>query len=111
MKFLIYLMSFLIVSLSCINCEDVMAMVNNPTELSISNIEKSKGLTDQDNCSPLCTCNCCGQLLLANVPISIPKTLKRLIPEKELKYYSNHFLSKYTQNIWQPPKLNIHFIG
>jgi len=87
-----------------------MAMVSH-SEISSASIEKSKGITEQDNCSPLCTCNCCGQLLIANVPISIPKILKRSIPKKESNAYNSNFISSYVQNIWQPPKLNNHFNG
>ena len=109
MKFLIYLLSLLIISLSCINCEDVVAMVNYSNEFSISSVEKSNCATEQDNCSPLCTCNCCGQPLVENVAIELPQSARKLVVQADLSDYHTKFISSYIKSIWQPPKLDNSF--
>ncbi|WP_394341372.1 DUF6660 family protein [Pedobacter chinensis] len=110
MKFLIYLLSLCILSLSCITCEDIAELENSQIRISSVTIEKSNHAVDQDNCTPLCTCNCCGQPLVVNLSNSSFIFLNRLISNKQLTRYDNQFVSDYSKNIWQPPKLNSVFI-
>ena len=111
MKFLIYLLTFAILSISFITCEDVVPLKVSQSEISSSTIKKPQASTDQDNCSPLCTCNCCGQPLIIDNVFSIIATLKKCIVKNELSRYNNQFISNYVQNIWQPPKLSNSYIG
>ncbi|WP_316806940.1 DUF6660 family protein [Pedobacter agri] len=111
MKFLIYILSFAILGLSCITCEDVVSLAANSSEISSAAVEKSSTSADQDNCSPLCTCNCCGQPLLVFSIASMANTSKRQAPKDKLIAYNNQFISSYIQNIWQPPKLSNFYIG
>jgi len=111
MKFLIYLLSLCILSLSCITCEDIAALENGQIEISSTTIEKSKHTANQDNCTPLCNCNCCGQPLVINLSNSSFTFLNKLISNSQLTHYDNQLVSDYSKNIWQPPKLNNVLIG
>jgi len=111
MKFLIYILSCAILSLSCITCEDVVELAANQSEFTSAKIEKHGTAADPDTCSPLCTCNCCGQPLVVYANTSAAKTLKRMLPKHKLTRYNNQFISAYIQHIWQPPKLNNIYIG
>ncbi|RZK16509.1 MAG: hypothetical protein EOO86_14740 [Pedobacter sp.] len=108
---MIYLLTLAILGLSCITCEDAIALAVNQSEISADKIEKPNDSTEKDNCSPLCTCNCCGQPLVIYGVASTPITLKRLVSKNELISYNNQFISNYIQNIWQPPKLNNSYIS
>lgn len=112
MKILSYILSLSILLLSCITCEDLPEFtVNGIAKISNASIHTPDSHTEKDNCSPLCTCNCCGQPILSTLSIaSFPFLKVQAVSRKKIDY-ENQFVSDYIQNIWQPPKLNKSIIG
>lgn len=61
--------------------------------------------TSTENCSPICFCTCCGQLVIATKMISFTVQAPALEFLNPVAVY--HFkLKQRNQNIWQPPKLS-----
>jgi len=112
MKILIYFLSLAILLLSCITCEDKLALDHNqPISSTTSTISKTESIPDNDHCSPLCTCNCCGQPIV-NITYDLSVIKPKLFSSNKSKSgYKSRNVTDYTQNIWQPPKLNITLIG
>jgi len=111
MKFFAWFLSLNILMITCITCEDI----SEPSLLAknhiSSTVTKGQDQTNNDNCSPLCTCNCCGQPLvflerLITSGVAKSETCKLNEPE-----YENKFAAGFLTNIWQPPKLPLNSIG
>lgn len=112
MKILVYLLSLSILIIACITCEDVAEFAgDNQQNISIVKPGEAESSTHKDDCSPMCTCNCCGQPTLSHLAFTDFIFLKRETIAKQKTIYSKRFISTYIQNIWQPPKLNKPVIG
>jgi len=112
MKILIYFLSLSVLFISCITCEDVPELAGN-SQLNISIVKsaQTESSSHKDDCSPMCTCNCCGQPTLNHSTFSDFVFLKHETTVKQKNHYNKRFISDYIQNIWQPPKLNKTVIG
>jgi len=111
MKILVYFLSFSILLLSCITCEDRLDSAQNSQATTQAKVSKNQAVPDNDNCSPLCTCNCCGQPVVSvntDISISIPKFITA---DKLKSGYQGRKATDFSRNIWQPPKVNKNFIG
>jgi hypothetical protein len=62
---------------------------------------------EDENCSPFCTCMCCGQII-TNLfyPIKEEKSNHSFQSKNIASYKSNFHLSSYLDRIWQPPKFS-----
>jgi hypothetical protein len=83
-------------------CETVVK-----TEISKTN-NHEKHDHDSEQCTPFCTCACCGvHPLQAQYALTTSKK-KFSIPEKKerLSFYSFIYNKKIILNIWQPPKIS-----
>ncbi|PWS31622.1 DUF6660 family protein [Pedobacter paludis] len=112
MKILSCILSLSILILSCITCEDLPEFTDTGlAKISSTNFHKPDNQTEKDNCSPLCTCNCCGQPVLSTLSFaSFPFIKVQAVSKKKIDF-KNQFVSDYVQNIWQPPKLDKFLIG
>ncbi len=111
MKWLSTLLIVYVMGLSMVPCSDPIASAAGEVHTASSldghgqhAHEKPHDHT-QDNCTPFCTCSCCGiSLTIADfrmLRIGVP--FESLSPEKILeKEYS--LVSNYLGNIWQPPQ-------
>ncbi|MGM9477360.1 DUF6660 family protein [Pedobacter sp. GSP4] len=112
MKILVYLLSIGMLLISCITCEDVSDFgYNSQAKISLAKLNKTEHTAEKDNCSPMCTCNCCGQPTVNNLGQSVYVFPKHEVVVKLKTPYHNQFLSSYAPSIWQPPKLNNTVIG
>ncbi|KLT66574.1 DUF6660 family protein [Pedobacter sp. BMA] len=107
MKFFAYLFSACFILLSCLSCKDSENFAEYKKDRPVYSVLKNHGhQAQQDNCSPLCSCNCCGQSLL---DLFIVQQFDFFQPDpvsKKKTLHSDEFISNYHQRIWQPPKLN-----
>ncbi|MFD2288764.1 hypothetical protein GJU39_05615 [Pedobacter petrophilus] len=112
MKILVYFLSFSILLLSCITCEDRLDIAQTEgLKLAVVKVSKTKAAPDNDNCSPLCTCNCCGQPVVS-INNNTASSFLKLISSDNLKSgYQSRNVTEFSRNIWQPPKLNTGNIG
>lgn len=112
MKILNLLLCICILVLSCLTCEDVTELrVNEQVKFSINSLNKNQNHANTDSCSPLCTCNCCGQPLVFSLKFTEIKDFKSALNNRSVSVYKQNFISGFYQNIWQPPKLNMGVIG
>ncbi|RQO71445.1 hypothetical protein DBR40_16700 [Pedobacter sp. KBW01] len=112
MRILAYFLSLSILLISCITCEDVPEFTcDNQLNIAIVKSTEPANSTHKDDCSPMCTCNCCGQPTISSLIFSDFVFLGYEVAVKQKIHYSNRFISAYIQNIWQPPKLNKIVIG
>lgn len=108
MKLFAFFMAIYILVLSAVPCSDVHNDCNNSkskTELTQNHDHQQD---QDDNCSPFCTCACCGASVVAIdfTPFQIKKPAEFLITQKiSLRNFS--FISNFYGNIWQPPKINV----
>ena len=85
-------------------CADIGVAANDSkakTELAKSNTQK--GDTQQDDCSPFCTCNCCAGFSINHFIATITH-----IPPYESTTKAAHLPSSVLDvalPIWQPPQL------
>jgi len=97
--------------LSLITCGDSREQIGRTKNPILSSIQKKQACADEDSCSPLCTCNCCGQLLVFSLKFSLINLTKPVAGSKKEAEYSNAFASGYLDKIWQPPKMDTIVIG
>ena len=57
-----------------------------------------------DNCSPFCSCSCCGVVTIKTATYTIP--VFRIPPEysEEINTYQPIYSQSFSAKIWQPPK-------
>ncbi|MGQ0829054.1 MAG: DUF6660 family protein [Bacteroidota bacterium] len=71
--------------------------------------ETASGETEKDcrdeTCSPFCGCVCCGSVV-SNINSFSSTTAFNQTIEKNSFSYKSQFISQFTANIWQPPKLS-----
>lgn len=111
MKIFVILLSVCIFILSCITCEDFTALKDNIQTQNFSSVKKTQDHSNADNCSPLCTCNCCGQPLAFILKSSSLNILKSEEINSNQAEYKNSFTSAFLTNIWQPPKIEMNING
>ena len=75
------------------------------THTNITANASQDGSHQDEICSPFCMCSCCGCQGFHIEPfLSASITFSQSI-DKKITPYESQFLSQFTANIWQPPKL------
>jgi hypothetical protein len=101
MKLIAFILSFYIVVLTLIPCVDIHYNYLN-TQIEISDKNHNHDKDHSDNCSPLCTCNCCS------VPILLTQTyiiqIVHLITNETVIHLPQKIISSVISSLWQPPK-------
>jgi hypothetical protein len=101
MKFLAYILSFVILALTTYTCIDI------PTGNTLQKIEMSQSTSDNphqsdtDHCSPLCSCQCCQtNFFVSDISATFPAS------ESEISYtvYSPGIQSIELSDFLIPPK-------
>ncbi len=98
-------MAFLVISLSCLPCEDD-AFALNPGKLKVETVKKSTQQEEQnhtDACSPFCQCACCAGFSV-NHTLTPVSTLP-IICKKQFTCYLSATTINISLPIWQPPQL------
>lgn len=98
-----FLLAILLFALNYIPCKDAFSSQKTTQD----NIEladrQSSDKHDDDDCSPLCICNCCSAPSIPSTPINI---VTIIIPDKIIHTISyNDQLLDISLPIWQPPQL------
>lgn len=103
MKLFAYIMSFLILAMSCMPCMDASASIDNETKTVVSAASHQSFPKDSDNCSPFCICKCCSGFVVITLSTQISYLKPLLIQKKPL--YLSEKISSISLPIWQPPQL------
>uniref|UniRef100_UPI00373FC89A DUF6660 family protein n=1 Tax=Kaistella palustris TaxID=493376 RepID=UPI00373FC89A len=85
-------------------CGDVSAR-SKDRQSTVQHDKNSEKQQHSDNCTPFCTCNCCGaQLSVVSVKLLIFPEDAPIYSEKINSYHSL-FQPGIPSGIWQPPQL------
>lgn len=104
-KFLKIILSVHFLLLSCMPCAD--AETSNYNNSGPEWVHSVKHHHD-DFCSPFCICSCCGSVVISHPQVeSFEFFHPNFIPEQKTAGYEFAFISNFTGNIWQPPKINV----
>jgi hypothetical protein len=111
MKYFCYLFSCYFLLLSLIPCSDIHE-VNTSGSTIIANISTDEHSncpheTEQDFCSPFCTCNCCGQLFTEAkfVKFASFALIMRFLKEKSTFTYLENWSNYDFKDFFQPPQV------
>ena len=106
MKYVWVLFAIYFTALLVLPCSDnVEYNLNDDTFMSQDNKVNHNHSSEQ--CSPFCTCACCGRHI--NQLISVFFSKANLIfnyKRKEINFYSFVYNKNITISIWQPPKIS-----
>jgi len=107
MKYLSVLFSFYVFLLSCAPCVDEQGLFSADEHLcSETSQNNSPAHQDEQDCSPFCTCACCGSQGF-NVPSAFSfHSSNGFVAQKNSAVYTFHFSSDFISSIWQPPKIS-----
>lgn len=67
--------------------------------------DQHKHTTDNENCSPFCTCTCCGSQVYTYPSFNYFDNKFYTQSNKVTEIYQFSFPSDFCSNIWQPPKI------
>lgn len=102
MRFFCFILSVYIIGLTVIPC------IDQPLEKHIEKSEVAGDAghqhSDGDDCSPLCTCNCCATSVIQQ-DVFIHFNNFALLQEFKLPEYVSAVTSDFLSAIWQPPQL------
>lgn len=104
MKFLSFIMAFLVLTLSIMPCADNNSLVSEgkvKSELSKSPQQHSD--TEQDHCSPFCTCSCCSSFSINHFFAVV--TVTSNYESNTTSSFLPSDLTGIAFPIWQPPQL------
>ncbi|RTZ49981.1 hypothetical protein EJ377_07695 [Chryseobacterium arthrosphaerae] len=108
MKFFRLILTIYFTALLVMPCNNVKAQSNLDKSFSLSmDAENSHSEDKEDNCSPLCICNCCRMIVIyfkTEPFINFPKDIKSNF-SKKIDFKKNDFAYLVYDQIWQPPKI------
>ncbi len=103
MKWLIYILSTIILSLNAVPCSDIK--VNSLHEIVASGHDDNHSLPDhKDHCSPFCICDCCGTNVMVQLEFDFFRDNKTEIFSAFQKPYSDLYSPIFQNKILQPPR-------
>ena len=107
MKLLAFILSFIILGLSCLPCSDTKVFPKNDVSSSIEIVKthSEHQSSHQDLCNPFCSCFCCGTTSEIPKALSVVPIVHRYISSYEDTYTSN-FIQSVFLPVWQPPQLS-----
>ncbi|MRG45755.1 hypothetical protein GFS24_11560 [Chitinophaga sp. SYP-B3965] len=99
MRMLTYILTILVLTLSCLPCADADVAHNDMESMSMTHPAQDQ---HPDACSPFCICTCCASYSFIyytatnlTVPVSSPN----------YSFFDVHTLHEISLPIWQPPQL------
>lgn len=105
MRFLAYLLSLIVFVMIALPCTDsIFDSINESvsTEIHESHQEHSQDIHDE--CTPLCTCNCCGTSITLPVLITFKQNNLKNYDTCNF-FYAYHYHYKFAKGLWHPPNI------
>lgn len=103
-----FILSILILILSCLPCADVdcMTIVQPNIQKAENNAsrEQHENHGNVDLCSPFCHCTCCATYTVINNVVSIPERIDVAVCPIFTVYLSADLI-EISLPVWQPPQL------
>lgn len=91
-----------LILLSCLPCAD---MEQDVSCHKVTINSESNHTHNNDACSPLCLCNCCGLQTFAHNAIHYNFTTVKILIDKKVPEYKSILTSNFCGSIWQPPQI------
>jgi hypothetical protein len=107
MKFVAFIMAFLILSLPVLPCADDGSAPDADkakTEI-VQQHSQPEEQEHNDNCSPFCHCTCCAGVSISHI-FTIVSSLLLMDGKSYTSYLPDHLI-EYSSPIWQPPQLKV----
>lgn len=106
MKLIAFVLSLILFTMVALPCTDSMFTCtneNNTVELHQTHQEHSH--ETHDECTPLCTCNCCGTSITIPLLITFKeRTIK--IYDTNRFFYTYNYHYKFAKGLWHPPNIS-----
>ncbi|MEO8516634.1 MAG: DUF6660 family protein [Flavobacterium sp.] len=108
MKHFWMLFSLFLIALTVLPCSDSIECKDTSKITVSENSNHEKHNHESEQCSPFCTCACCGITIykFQTASISFKENLDFYVQKKELSHYSFNYNKKIILKIWQPPKIS-----
>lgn len=110
MKWLVIIWTIYLAAISMLPCSDYNNRCEElpRTSQSSGNQEHDHNRDSDDSCTPFCHCSCCSISIAVTDLKIIPQleTITTFFLSKKLFWKNDSFISAYSGNIWQPPKMN-----
>jgi hypothetical protein len=103
MKMLVFIMAVMVLICSVIPCREIAFGILGHDQTTILKSSGQQDHSDNDGCSPFCSCNCCCGITFMFTGYQAVKPLERFL---QMPVF--HLPSKITDNslpVWQPPQL------
>nr|WP_295923237.1 DUF6660 family protein [uncultured Dyadobacter sp.] len=102
------LMALYVVLLSCIPCQDDVALSfdHAPGRISLHAADDNHQEV-VDLCSPFCICACCASVTIATAVSTLPETSMAQLPPQVTFTYERPAYTGDPAGIWQPPKITV----
>jgi len=101
-----FILLLYITTLTIVPCSDGIQHSSNHFDKEVLNAEHEHSDSDhQDDCTPFCTCACCGSIVT-------PPTTKSIVGDKietstdYLFHYTFDYSFEFSEGIWHPPSLS-----
>ena len=105
MKFLFFIMGFLLLYLSCLPCGDSRECnVNAQVKISATDNHQEHKHTSE-SCTPFCTCSCCAASAFFST-FSKAQATKVIFQSEKYPLYNVTFNTETHYSIFQPPKIS-----
>ncbi|MBA4849964.1 DUF6660 family protein [Emticicia sp. BO119] len=98
-------LSFYLLFLVCMPCHDTNETVEEKIQTIVSSQTDSQACqgTGSDFCSPLCSCACCGTLMIS--PYSTQISVFQAVQGKATFPRETKATANFISLLWQPPQL------
>ena len=105
MKFLAFILSIIVLALTCVPCTDAegLTMHSGKNDASITKANCPFGADQRDDCSPFCTCNCCAGFSIHNNITSLSSI--EIYTKLQFATYLPANTAEISLPVWQPPRL------
>ncbi|WP_418382261.1 DUF6660 family protein [Wenyingzhuangia fucanilytica] len=106
MRFVALILSFIVFVMAILPCTDsIFTNVNEVTNTEICDTHQEHSEDVHDECTPLCTCNCCGTSI--TLPLLITFQDNHInIYDNSCYFYSYHYHYKFAKGLWHPPNIS-----
>lgn len=107
MRFTAFILSILVLVLSCLPCADAdsMTICKADTHKEIKKQSKQQeDNNDTDLCSPFCHCACCATFSVINKDVIIPQRIEIPVSSSFMEFLSAEII-EISLPVWQPPQL------
>ena len=104
MKSISLILGFLILALALKPCSDGLNIEHeNDTEIGLEHNHQND---HDDSCAMLCVCNCCGMLIISQIPPTFALHAKKIISTQINSHYESNYRFNMLFSIWQPPQFS-----